>query len=1165
VSEFNVDGFVHLHNHSSYSLLDGASKIEDIVRIAERDGSGAIATTDHGNVYALIEFYKACNKAGVKPILGTEAYISAGSRFDKKKPARTVLDTNGDQVDVEHKDKLYHHITLLCENNDGYQNLLKISSDAYLNGYFYKPRTDLEFLAEHSKGIIATSGCLGGLVLQPFLQGNYEKGRDVAAQLQDIFGRENFFIEIQDHGIAEQKQTNPMLLKLADELNAPMVLTNDCHYPEHGDHVHHDILLCINTKSMVADTNRFKFHGDQFYIKSPAEMRALAQRSFGEYGLEGCDNTLLIAERCDVKIPLGEIHLPDFPLPTGYEKPIHYLTDLVFDGLRHRFDDINDEIVARVNHELKTINNMGFPGYFLIVWDLYQHAQQDNIRMGPGRGSAAGCLVSYALGISDIDPIKYDLMFERFLNPSRISMPDIDMDMSATGRDNMIDYAKQKYGEDHVAQIITFSQIRSRNAIRDTARVLGHDWQLGDSITKLLPALSMGKEVTLAELFDPELNPSGYSKGVELRDLYSADSDVRTIVDYARRLEGLHRQDGVHAAAVVISDQPLTDLVPVQKKPTTALVTQYDMHAVDELGLLKMDFLGLKTLDIISDAESQLKERGVDVDLSAIREDDPATLELLRSGNSLGVFQLDSGGMQELLRRLAPTSFEDIAAVVALYRPGPMAANMHNDFADRKNRRQPAVPFHPDAAGLLSGTYQLMIYQEQVMAVAQRFAGYSLVEADNLRKIMGKKIGALMKKEQDKFVDGCISQGYSDEFSNSLFDTIAHFSDYAFNKSHAYSYGWISFQTAYLKAHYPLEYMAALCSSASPLSKVSLFVAETVRMGHRVLAPSVNDSRLRFSVHDGAVLIGLASLDGIGEIEANKIVDERSENGRYRTLFDFIKRTNINSGVLETLANAGALDEFGFSRLGVASTAKELCKSIKKSGAKMAGQQSIFDDDDMVVLDVPVREYEVSRLLFEERRATGAYLSGHPLEGYVITTTDTVADLLDADFGVVKNISVVVSNLELKTTKLGKRMAKFQLSDATGTVDCVLFSNQFKEIGHHLHDGAGVKASVVGLDDKFYDRKNFVVNTLFALEKSEQDTPSEDEVFKLYLPKSFNNYPEYGMKLKSVLLNHPGNTPVVLYVSRSSTTKGANITVQVSDGLNAEIGALFREFAGRKG
>ncbi len=843
--------FTHLHQHTEFSMLDGAARIADVVAAAAADGQPALGITDHGNMYGVLDFYAECRRQGVNPVIGTEAYMAHDTRFERPTRRGRLDDSGGD---TEGGKKLYYHLCLFAENDTGYRNLIKLASLAFLEGYYYKPRLDWELLARHSEGVIATTGCLGGHVLQSLLRGDEQGALEKAARLQEIFGRDNLFVELQDHGLADQKRTNPQLTEIARKLQAPLLATNDSHYVHRHDAEAHDALLCVQTGCTIDDPNRFKFSSDEHYLKSATEMRHL----FAELP-EACDNTLWVAERCNVEIEFGKPKLPDFPLPGGFASSADYLRHLTVEGAKERWGAILPAtVIERIEYELSVIEGMGFSSYFLIVWDLIAHARRNGIRTGPGRGSSAGCAVAYCLRITDLDPIKYDLIFERFLNPSRISMPDIDMDFDDRYRDEMIRYAAEKYGRDHVAQIVTFSTIKARAAVRDAARVLGYPYAVGDRVAKAMPPLVMGRDTPLHACLElDEKYEDGYKAAGELREMCATDPDVRRVVDVARGLEGLRRQDGIHAAAVVITAEPLTEYLPVQRKPESGqdpedapIVTQYEMHGVEELGLLKMDFLGLRNLAVIENALDLIERTtGARPDIDAVPLDDEPTLELLRRGDSIGVFQLEGGPMRALMRSLAPTTFDDVAALVALYRPGPMAANMHNDYADRKNGRKPVNHLHPDAEAVLGDTYGLMIYQESLMRVAQKFAGYSLAEADNLRKACGKKIRELMAKERETFVAACERTGYGRELGGQWFDIIEPFADYAFPKAHAYGYGLVAYQTAWLKANHPVEYLAALLTSVKDnQDKSAVYLNECRSKAITVEVPDVNRSLSDFSV-----------------------------------------------------------------------------------------------------------------------------------------------------------------------------------------------------------------------------------------------------------------------------------------------------------------------------
>ncbi|MBX3313608.1 MAG: DNA polymerase III subunit alpha [Actinobacteria bacterium] len=1088
------DSFTHLHVHTEYSMLDGAARIDDVVAAAAADGQPALGITDHGNMYGILPFYKSCKDHGIKPILGTEAYMAHDSRHERPSRRGRVDDTGGDAGGGQ---KLYYHLTLLAENATGYRNLIQLSSRAYLEGYYYKPRLDWELLAEHSEGVIATTGCLGGHVLQNLMRGDDEAAIRDAARLQDIFGKDNLFVEIQDHGIPEQHQTNPKLFEIARRIGAPLLATNDSHYTHREDAESHDALLCVQTGSLMSDADRFKFHGDDHYLKSAEEMRRL----FAEVEV-ACDNSLWIAERCDVEIEFGKPLLPNFPLPEGFTDDADYLKHLTFEGAKKRWGDpLPDAVVERLAYELKVIGDMGFSSYFLITWDLIKHARDHGIRVGPGRGSAAGCAVAYTLWITDLDPIKYDLLFERFLNPSRISMPDIDMDFDSRYRDEMIRYAAERYGRDHVAQIVTFSTIKARAAVRDAARVLGYPYAVGDKVAKAMPPLIMGRDTPLYACLDkhPKFE-DGYKMAADLRTMYDEDPDLRKVIDVAKGLEGLRRQDGIHAAAVVITKDPLTEYLPIQRKPTAGqdveeapVVTQYEMGGVEELGLLKMDFLGLRNLDVISDALRIIKDfRGIDLDIDAISLDDPTTLELLCRGDSIGVFQLEGGAMRALMRSLAPDSFEDVAALIALYRPGPMSVNMHNDYADRKNGRKPVQYFHPEAEELLADTYGLMIYQESVMRVSQKFAGYSLAEADNLRKACGKKKPELMAKERDKFVAGCEATGFGN-LGTPLFDNIEGFANYAFNKSHSFGYGVVTFQTAYLKAHHPVEYLAALLTSVkTSLEKAAVYLNECRTMGIQVLVPDVNRSDVDFvaaRLDDGTEVIpfGLSAVRNVGENLVRKIVEERTEHGPYEDFYDFCERVDLsvlNKKTLESLIKAGGFDSVGHPRRGLLAVFEQIVDAtVARRKERDMGVMTLFgamEEETGAGFDerprIPDLRFEKKEQLAFEKEMLGLYVSDHPLMGAEAAlgrrTDRSIAELDEIADQTMCTIGGVVNGLQRKWTKKGDLMAVLTLEDLQSSVEVMVFPKTMHDVGHLLADDAVM--IIKGRVDKRDDQAKFI-------------------------------------------------------------------------------------------
>jgi DNA polymerase III subunit alpha len=1147
-------------------MLDGAARIGEVVGAAVADGQPAIGITDHGNMYGILDFYKECRKQGVKPILGTEAYMAHESRHERPARRGRVDDTGGD---ADGGKKLYYHLTLLAETGAGYRNLIQLASRAFLEGYYYKPRVDWETLADHAEGLIATTGCLGGHVLQSLLQGDMEGAVAKAGRLQDIFGRDNLFVELQDHGLAAQHKTNPQLMEVAKRIGAPLLATNDSHYVHRHDAVAQDALLCVQTGSLMSDPNRFKFEGDEHYLKTAAEMRTL----FDEVP-ESCDNTLWIAERADVEIDFGKPQLPAFPLPPGFESDGDYLRHLTFEGARERWGDpLPDEVVERLAYELQVIGDMGFSSYFLIVWDLIAHARRSDIRVGPGRGSAAGCAVAYCLRITDLDPIRYDLLFERFLNPSRISMPDIDMDFDSRYRDEMIRYAAERYGRDHVAQIVTFSTIKARAAVRDAARVLGHPYSVGDRVAKAMPPLIMGRDTPLYACMEPHPKyEDGYKMAGELREMYDADPDTRQVIDVAKGLEGLRRQDGIHAAAVVITREPLTEYLPIQRKPENGaapedapVVTQYEMHGVEELGLLKMDFLGLRNLDVISDTLEVIREtRGIELDIDNVPLDDQKTYELLARGDSIGVFQLEGGPMRALIRSLAPTCFEDVAALVALYRPGPMAANMHNDYADRKNGRKPVAYLHPDAEEILGDTWGLMIYQEGVMRIAQRFAGYSLAEADNLRKACGKKDRALIAKERGKFIAGCDATGYGGELGKQWFDIIEPFADYAFTKSHAFGYGFVAYQTAFLKANYPAEYLAALLTSVkSSLEKAAVYLAECRSMGIAVEVPDINRSASDFTpALDGdglRIVFGLSAVRNVGEGLVAHIVAERESGGPFTDFYDFCQRVDtqvLNKRTVESLIKAGAFDDVGHPRKGLLAVFEQIVDhTLARRRERDMGIMTLFGDagDDPGAGDfertaIPDIEFSKRDRLAFEKEMLGLYVSDHPLlgaEAALARRCDiAIADLADAEEGALKSVGGVVTGLQKKWTRKGDLMAVFTLEDLGSAVEVMVFPRTMTEHGHKLADDAVVV--VKSRVDTRDDAPKLIAQAVDVIEVADQAIA---EPLRVRVPPTLLSESTVG-RLKDVLADHPGDAPVLLHLGERQIVRlPEQWNVDTSNGL----------------
>ena len=1178
-----AESFVHLHNHTEYSMLDGAARVEEMVLAAKADGQRAIGITDHGNLYGIIDFYEACRKHDVTPILGIEAYMAANSRFDRP-PRRGKIDDTGGETDGGQK--LYHHLTLLASTNEGYRNLRELSSLAFLEGYYYKPRLDWDLLERFSDGLIATSGCLGGVVLQALLQDNYAKALELAGRLQSIFGPENFFIEMQDHGLPEQLRTNPQLLRIAKELRAPLLATNDLHYVHHDDAEMHDALLCIGTGSLVADPNRFRFNSDQHYLKSAAEMRYL----FREIP-EACDNTLLVAERANVTIEFDNDALPQFPIPDEYagvdhkEGATRLLRELTYQGASERYGTLSDEIRARIDYELGVVADMGFSDYFLVVWDLIRHAREKGIRVGPGRGSAAGCCIAYCLRIVDLDPIRYGLIFERFLNPGRKQMPDIDMDFDERYRGDMIRYAAERYGSDHVAQIVTFSTIKARAAVRDAARVLGYPPQLGDKIAKAMPPLVMGQDLPLEACFTPMPGYEGrYAEAAELRTLYENDPEVKHAVDVAKGFVDKRRQDGIHAAAVVITKEPVLEYAPVQRKSgpngsidDAPIVTQYEATAIEKLGLLKMDFLGLRNLAIIERTLEHIRRRhGVEVDIDHVALDDPKVFDMLKLGNSIGIFQLEGDKMRQLMRRLAPTSFDDIAALNALYRPGPLSENVHNDYADRKNHRQDVSYDHPDLEEVLGDTYGLMIYQEDIMRVATKVAGFSMTEADDLRKACSKKIREMIQAQRAKFIDGAEREGYGRPLGETIFNKIEPFADYAFNKSHAYGYALIGYQNAWLKANYPVEYMAALLTSfRDDKDKASLYLNEARQMGITVGVPDVNQSFAEYApslTEDQTILFGLAAVRNVGETLVEKIVREREANGQYESVYDFVRRVDpmvLNRRSMESLIKAGAFDALGVPRLGFLLKVDEICDVTLSRRKDLAlGISTLFaamgdggERHDWEGTELPIADLEFDRSvkLDFEREMLGTYISDHPLyelqdalgartDGSILLIRERGEEL--ARTGKAVTVGGILAEVQIRTTKMGKQYARVVLEDLGGSMEINFSAGNFERYSGFLSKDNIVLIKVrPGFDEEL--RFSAMDVEMLSVE------PGTGELRLVLRPEDLTE--SSISTLREILTRYPGKSPVIVEaggagkVFRLTADFNVNIASVVAD-LRSEFG-----------
>ena len=1156
------DSFVHLHVHTEYSMLDGAARVGDLVAEVARQEMPAIAMTDHGNVFGAFEFYKQATKVGVKPIIGIEAYVAPESRHEKKK----VQWASGGEDDVS-GGGAYTHMTILAENNQGLANLFRLSSLASLEGYYYKPRMDRELLSRYADGLIATTGCPGGEIQTRLRMGNYREALRAASDYRDIFGAANFYLEVMDHGIDIENRVKADLLKLGKELKLPLLATNDLHYVFHEDAPAHEALLCVQSGSTLADPKRFKFDNSEFYVKTAAQMREL----FKEIP-EACDNTLLIAERCNVTLREGENLLPQFEVPAGQTED-SWLRALSHEGLKKRLGDRSTpEHVARLDYELDVMIKMGFPGYFLVVADLCSHAREVGIRVGPGRGSAAGSLVAYALGITGLDPIEHGLLFERFLNPERISMPDIDLDFDERRRSEMIRYATQKYGDDRVAQIITFGTIKSKQALKDATRVLGYPYVIGEKLTKALPPSVMGKDITLGGVFDKD--DARHGEAGEFRTLYDTDVDSKRVVDLARGFEGLKRQWGVHAAGVILSREPLLDVIPIHRREADgAIITQFDMGACEATGLLKMDFLGLRNLSVLDDALENIKlNLGIDVVLEDLPLSDAKTFELLGRGDTLGVFQLDGGPMRALLRSMSPDSFADISAVIALYRPGPMGENAHNNYADRKNGRKPVEAIHPELreplADILGDTYGLIVYQEQVMAIAQKVAGFSLGRADLLRKAMGKKNKEILDTEYVPFEAGMKANGFGDAAIKRLWEVLIPFSDYAFNRAHSAGYGVVSFWTAYLKANYPTEYMAALLTSVrDDKDKSALYLSESRRMGISVLPPDVNESNSEYTPRGKDIRFGLAAIRNVGEGVVASIKSAREARGNFTSFGDFLAKVDAqvcNKKTIESLIKAGAFDDLGHHRKALVAVHLEAIDAVIESKrAEAIGQFDLFGDIGSsamsgLEIDFPQGEWDKSTLLAFEREMLGLYVSDHPLLGVehiLRSNTDmSISALLDAggaQDGFV-TIGGLITSISRKVSRTGSSWAIVTVEDLEGSLEVLFFAKTYTQYALTLVEDRIV--TIRGRVDHRDDQVRFS-----AVEMSSLDV-SSGPVGPLMISLPISQCtPPIVERVKEILRSHPGKREVHLHIEDSgkSTTMKIDALVTSSPSLSADLKSIL--------
>jgi DNA polymerase-3 subunit alpha len=1148
-----ADQFVHLHVHSEYSMLDGAARVNDLFEEAARMEMPALAMTDHGNVFGAFEFWKKGTAAGVKPIIGMEAYITPGtSRYERTR----VRWAEGGEDDVS-GGGAFTHMTLLAETTQGMHNLFRLASRSSLEGYFYKPRADRELVSEYAEGLIASTGCPSGEIQTKLRIGDYEGAKKVAGELQDIFGRESFFCELMNHGLDIETRVHADLIRLSKDLDIPTIATNDLHYTHAKDAQAHEVLLCVQSGKTMADPNRFKFDAHDFYLKSPQEMRAVWRDI-----PEACDNTLLIAQRCEVTFDEGADLMPRFEVPDGQTED-SWLRAEVHRGLAARLrGEVPADYRERADFELGVIIQMGFPGYFLVVSDLCRHARDSGIRVGPGRGSAAGSLVAWALRITELDPIEHGLLFERFLNPERVSMPDVDLDFDERRRGDMIRYATEKYGEDRVSQIITYSTIKAKAAVKDAARVLGFPYGIGDKITKAMPAPVMGKDLPLAAIFDP--GHERYGEGKDFRQLYESEHDVKQVVDTARGLEGLRRQWGVHAAGVILSRYPLLDVIPIQRREVDgAIITQFDMGACESLGLLKMDFLGLRNLTVLDDALRHIESnRGEIVDLETLPLDRPEAYELLGRGDTIGVFQFEGGPMRSLIRSLQPTTFEDIAALNALYRPGPMGMGSHLAYVERKHGRQKIDPIHPEFAeslsDILAETYGVIVYQEQVMAIAQRVAGYSLGQADLLRRAMGKKKKEILDKEKVPFSEGMKARGYSQGAIDKLWETLIPFADYAFNKSHAAGYGLVSYWTAYLKAHYPAEYMAALLTSVGDdKDKSALYLHECRRMGIKVLPPDVNSSDADFAPVGTDIRYGMAGIRNVGANVVASICGTRRSKGVYGDFADFLTKVEpvvCNKKVIESLIKAGAFDSLGHTRQGllrIHAEAIDACMDTKRNEA--VGQFDLFSGGDSssdgeptlaLNLTIPVSEWDKPVLLAYEREMLGLYVSDHPLLGVehvLAAAVDCPISALSGEDrldGAMITVGGILSSVTRKMTKRGDSWATAVLEDLEGAVEVLFFPRTYDEHGVHLAE------DVVLLVRARIDKREETPR-LIAMEVSVPDISQGPRGPVVITLPANRCTPPLVDRLKEVLAAHPGATEVHL----SLQSAGRSTVVRIDDRL----------------
>lgn len=1146
--------FTHLHVHTEYSLLDGSNKVKECVKRVKELGMDSCAITDHGVMYGVINFYRAAKEAGINPILGCEVYVAPGSRFDKEAGVG---------------DDRYYHLVLLAENNTGYANLVKIVSKGHTEGFYYKPRVDLEVLREYHEGIIALSACLAGEVQRNIMKGLMDEAEKSALRYEEIFGKGNFFLELQDHGLAEQQKVNAALLSMSKKIKIPLVATNDVHYTYAEDVKPHDILLCLQTGKKLADEDRMRYEGGQYYIKSEEEMRSLFP-----YALEAVENTHKIAERCHVEIEFGVTKLPKFDVPEGYDSWT-YLNKLCFDGLKERYESDEDGSLAkRLQFELDTIKTMGYVDYFLIVWDFINYARSHGIMVGPGRGSAAGSMVAYCLKISQVDPIRYNLIFERFLNPERVTMPDIDVDFCPDGRQKVIDYVSDKYGADKVVQIITFGTMAAKGVIRDVARVMDLPYSYADSIAKMIP-----KELNITLEKSLEMNP-------ELKALYDTDDQVHELIDMCKRLEGLPRNASTHASGVVICQRPADDFVPLSRGTEGAIVTQFEKDTVEQLGLLKMDFLGLRNLTIIEDACDLIEmSTGKKIDIDNIDYNEKEVYESLWTGKTDGVFQLESNGMKSFMKELKPQSMEDVIAGISLYRPGPM--DFIPKYIEGKNNRNTVTYSCPELQPILEPTYGCIVYQEQVMQIVRDLGGYTLGRSDLVRRAMSKKKSSVMEEERKNFVygnekegvPGCVAKGIPVTVADHIFGEMMDFAKYAFNKSHAACYAVVAYQTAWLKYHYPVEYMAALLTSVIDESKkISAYIMTCKNMGIPILPPDVNEGLVGFSVKDGSIIYALTAIKGVGNNVVNTIVAEREERGPYTTINDFITRLadkDINKRLVENFIKAGAFDSLPGNRAQKMSVFGPIMDSIQKDQKNnLAGQLSLFDladEEQKQEFDIrmpDVAEYKKEVLLNFEKEVTGFYVSGHPLDEYEDfwkkRISATTAEFMYNDEleegqeqnqiedGIKATIGGMITAKTTKYTRNNKMMAFLTVEDLAGSVEVIVFPRQYEIYGPKMNEEE--KVFITGKTN-VEDEKDgkLILETMVTFE----DAPK-----KLWI--KFPSIAEYEKKaaiLNSILETSEGNDEVIIYceAEKKMNKLPKNCNIKADDEILNHLKTAFGE------